>query len=215
MRIDSHRLVGDGIIRRASPNQGEPFAPGAPDTLVMHFTAGDSAAWAIDVLCDPTPDRPVSAHLLVDRDGTVTQLLPFDTIAWHAGRSTWGGRTGFNDFSIGIEIDNAGRLQPQADGFVSWRGSPYAASEAVQATHRNESEPAWWHRYAQPQLEAVEALCGVLVEAYGLRWILGHEEIAPERKEDPGPAFPLDDLRRRLLRAPLERYDDTGGAAAV
>jgi N-acetylmuramoyl-L-alanine amidase len=199
MHIDRHRLVGEDIVHRLSPNQGGIFAAGTPDTLILHFTAGDGAQWAIDKLCDPTPGGRVSAHLVVDRDGTVTQLLPFDTVAWHAGASDWGGRTGFNNFSLGIEIDNAGRLQPQGDHFVSWRGHPYAAEDALLETHRNEQQPSWWHRYPPAQLDVVTDLCSLLTETYRMRYILGHEEIAPQRKQDPGPAFPLDELRQRLL----------------
>lgn len=206
MRIDSHRLVGEGISHSPSPNQGGPFASGTADALILHFTAGDGAQWAIDKLCDPTPGDRVSAHLVVGRDGEVTQLLPFDTIAWHAGDSTWGGRTGFNNFSLGIEIDNAGRLQPQGDHFVSWKGSQYAAADAVQGVHRNETEPSWWHRYPATQLEVVTSLCELLTSTYSMHWILGHEEISPQRKQDPGPAFPLDDLRQRLLAAPMASY---------
>jgi N-acetylmuramoyl-L-alanine amidase len=208
MRIENHRLVE--AAWHESPNQGGPFPTGAPDTLILHYTAGDTAAWAIDKLSDPTAGARVSAHLVVARDGGVTQLLPFDTIGWHAGRSSWGGRTAFNHFSLGIEIDNAGRLTPDGDGFVNWRGLPYDRADAVQAVHRHESEAAWWHSYPAEQLRVVEALSRLLVETYGLRWILGHEEIAPDRKDDPGPAFPLDELRQRLLPGPLADYPDAG-----
>jgi len=215
MRIDSHRLVGDRIIQALSPNQGGLFALGTADTLILHFTAGDGAKWAIDKLCDPTPGDRVSAHLVVGREGEVTQLLPFDTIAWHAGASTWGGRTNFNNFSLGIEIDNAGRLQPQGDHFVSWKGSQYAADEAVQGTHRNETEPSWWHRYPAAQLDVVTRLCELLTGTYSLRRILGHEEISPQRKDDPGPAFPLDELRQRLLPEPLASYEASAAPPPV
>lgn len=199
MRVEGHRLVGAGVHFAPSPNTPGPFAAGAPDTLVLHFTAGDSADWAVGLLRDSTPGRRVSAHLVVGRDGTVTQLLPFDAIAWHAGRSAWGGRQEFNDFSLGIEIDNAGRLRERDGAYLSWLGCAYGPAAAVRAVHRNETEPAWWQRYPALQLEVVESVCRLLVARYGLRWILGHEEIAPGRKDDPGPAFPLDELRGRLL----------------
>ena len=205
MHIDSHRLVGADIVHSLSPNQGGLFAAGTPDTLIVHFTAGASAGWAIEKLCDPTPGARVSAHLVVARDGGITQLLPFDTIAWHAGNSAWGGRTGFNNFSLGLEIDNAGRLQPEGDHFVNWKGQPFPAGEAIVAIHRNESQPSWWHRYPQVQLDVVHDLCRLLTDTYDMRWILGHEEISPQRKDDPGPAFPLDALRQHLL--PLAHYE--------
>jgi N-acetyl-anhydromuramyl-L-alanine amidase AmpD len=58
-------------------------------------------------------------------------------------------------------------------------------------------------RYTEVQLRVVDELCGLLVAAYGITQILGHEEIAPGRKIDPGPAFPLDEMRRRLLPSPV------------
>lgn len=54
---------------------------------------------------DAVADLRVSAHLLVRRDGSVTQFVPFDRRAWHAGRSSWQGRAECNDFSIGIELE--------------------------------------------------------------------------------------------------------------
>lgn len=210
MRITDHRL--SDVAWRESPNQGERFVTGQPDTLVLHFTAGDTAQWAIDTLCDPTPGSRVSSHLVIGRDGAITQLLPFDTIGWHAGRSAWSGRSEFNQFSLGIEIDNAGRLQPDGAGFVSAKGGYYDRSEVVQATHRHESEPGYWHRYPAAQLQQVESVSRALVQTYNLRWIVGHDEIAPDRKEDPGPAFPMAALRARLLGAPMSHYD---GAVAL
>ena len=200
MRIENHRLAGARQV--PSPNQGGRFSAGAPDTLILHFTACDDPDLAIRVLSDPTPGRRVSAHLVVSRDGDVTQLLPFDTIGWHAGRSAWSGREEFNRMSLGVEIDNPGRLEERGEGvLVSRLGRVYGPEEAVLAVHRNESEPAWWLRYPRGQREVVEALSALLVAEYGLRWILGHEEIAPGRKDDPGPAFPLDELRSRILGA--------------
>ena len=76
MNIVNHRLENVDYIE--SPNQGGPFAPGALDSIIVHYTAGADSASAIQTLCDV--DRQVSAHLVVDRNGTVTQLLPFNVI---------------------------------------------------------------------------------------------------------------------------------------
>jgi N-acetylmuramoyl-L-alanine amidase len=200
MRIEGNRVTGDGTRWRESPNQGGPFAPGELDTIVLHYTAGANAESAIETLSDP--ERQVSAHLVVARDGQVTQLVPFDRIGWHAGMSRWGLREGFNRYSLGIEVDNAGQLTYRDGVYTSWFGQLYPESEVVWAVHRNQVRPTPWHRYPREQLRVVEVLCRLLIEAYGIRHILGHEEIAPERKVDPGPAFPLDSLRGRLLTGP-------------
>jgi N-acetylmuramoyl-L-alanine amidase len=146
------------------------------------------------------PEVKASAHLVVGRQGEIYQLVPFDTVAWHAGRSSWQGRSGYNKYAIGIEIDNAGRLEPNGNGgFVSWFNKLYQAEEVIEATHRNETRSTFWHRYTEPQIEGVFELCRLLSRTYPIREILGHEEIAPQRKIDPGPAFPLDRLRDTLL----------------
>ena len=202
MEIDlNHRLKGVNYIE--SPNQGGPFAPDALDTIIIHFTATASAAAAIHTLCDDKRENKVSAHLVVARDSAVTQLLPFDIIGWHAGVSQWGTRSGFNKYAIGIEIDNAGQLCERDGCYESWFGQIYPPEQVVRGVHRNQSVASYWHRYTSEQLAVVEAICAALIQCYGIQHILGHEEIAPSRKVDPGPAFPLDSMRTRLCSQPL------------
>jgi N-acetylmuramoyl-L-alanine amidase len=203
MRIKDHRLAG-GVFRE-SPNQGGAYEAGVLDTIVLHYTAGANAESAIRTLSDV--ERKVSSHLVVGRDGAVTQLLPFNVVGWHAGVSKWGDRESFNQYSIGIEIDNAGQLEEKDGQYVSWFGRVYPAEEVVRGVHRNQTQPTYWHRYCDEQLQVVEELCALLVAEYDLRHILGHEEIAPGRKIDPGPAFPLDDFRARLLAKPVLAAD--------
>jgi len=145
VRIRDHRLSGDGVQHADSPNRGGPFGPGDLDTIIIHYTAGANAQSAIDTLCDT--ERKVSAHLVVARDGTVTQLLPFDTVGWHAGKSTWQSRGGLNDYSIGIEVDNPGRLQRRGGNYLSWFGKAYGEEDVVEAVHRNESASSYWHSF--------------------------------------------------------------------
>ena len=197
MKIEGHHLAGDRIAHQWSPNHSGVYAAGVPDTIILHYTACASAASAVRILTDTK--RKVSAHLVVDRDGSITQLLPFDTIGWHAGRSRWGDRTEFNACSVGVEIDNAGRLHERDGRLFTWFEREIDSAEAVQGVHRNETETCWWHRFPDPQLAVVEKLCRLLVDTYPVGLILGHEEVAPQRKIDPGPAFPLDEIRQRVL----------------
>jgi N-acetylmuramoyl-L-alanine amidase len=201
MRIENHRLVGEGVRHIESPNRGGTYAESELDTIVIHFTAGSSVEGAIETLC--SSERKVSAHLVIGRDGAVAQLLPFDVIGWHAGVSKWGEREGFNKYSIGFEIDNAGQLREEDGKYISWFGQEYPEEEVVSGVHRNQTQLTYWHSYTATQLQTVEALCLLLIEEYGIKHILGHEEIAPDRKVDPGPAFPLDAWRARLLPGPL------------
>jgi N-acetylmuramoyl-L-alanine amidase len=89
-----------------SPNFGERCNVSAPDMLIMHYTAMESAQAACDWLCSPQSE--VSAHYLIDETGMVTQMVAEEHRAWHAGRSFWQGETDINSRSIGIEISNMG-----------------------------------------------------------------------------------------------------------
>lgn len=208
MKIEDHHLVAESQAEKLhlerSPNHGGKYPAGKPDTIVIHYTAGRNAQSAVKTLM--RPGSGVSAHLVMAREGDIYQLVPFDTVAWHAGPSTYAGRIGLNKYSIGIEIDNAGPLTRTGDGnFAAWFGGSYAAADAIEGVHRNEQVSRFWHRFSEIQIEQVEEICALLIAKYGITTIVGHEEIAPGRKNDPGPAFPLDKLRNRLL---LERRSD-------
>ncbi len=198
MEVNNHKLSADNVEWRESPNQGGKLENGLPDSVIIHYTAGSSAESSVRSLSNPK--QKVSAHLVVGTKGEIYQLVPFDTVAWHAGRSSWKNRSRYNKYSIGIEIDNAGILTPNGNGrFLSWFNRVYSEDEVVRATHRNESTAKYWHRYTEEQIEAVFDICETLCDTYPIKEVLGHEEISPSRKTDPGPAFPLDKLRLRLF----------------
>ncbi|MBC7850632.1 MAG: N-acetylmuramoyl-L-alanine amidase, partial [Chitinophagaceae bacterium] len=119
MKIVKHILHGnDGkpVNFVATPNKGGLFAGTFPSYLVMHYTAATTANSAINWFANK--NAKASAHLLIARDGTVTQFAPFNTITWHAGDSQWTGLIGLNRYSIGIELVNAGRLQKTGNNYV-------------------------------------------------------------------------------------------------
>lgn len=197
MRISNkHFLEGNGIVQMSCPKNNEKFAAGLPDTIVIHYTAGRDAESAAKFLCS---EVKASAHLVIGRDGKVFQLVAFNTISWHAGVSSYGSRQGLNKYSIGIELDNAGILQKTGNEYKAWFGRSYPENDVIQATHRNESQPAYWHTYSEIQIEICRQICELLISRYKINLIVGHEEIAPGRKRDPGPAFPLDKFREKLL----------------
>lgn len=76
------------------------------DTIVLHHTALKSSEEVFKIFKNPKLE--VSSHYLIDRDGTIFQFVEEEEKAWHAGVSFWGNRTGINDYSIGIELDNNG-----------------------------------------------------------------------------------------------------------
>jgi len=197
MEIKDHFIQGDNVKQFVkSPNHSGEFEKGLPDTVIVHYTAGPFKP-ALNTLTNPRVRA--SAHLIVDRDGSVTQLVPFNIIAWHAGKSSYGNRVGLNSFSIGIEIVNSGPLTKSGNVYRSWFGSAFNPSDVIEATHRNETKPRYWHTYTEEQILVVQEICQLLIDVYNVKFILGHEEIAPMRKQDPGPAFPLDRLRSKLL----------------
>jgi N-acetylmuramoyl-L-alanine amidase len=208
MKIRDHRLYREDdtpLDYRASPNRGGELRP---SYLIIHYTAGRSAPSSVSWLCNPT--AKASAHLVIGRDGSVTQLVPFNVVAWHAGTSSWrqdGARlTGLNNYSIGIELDNPGRLVRQGSRWRSLSlGTQYEESEAILATHKHETEACGWCLYPAVQLEAAFEVATLLHANYHLKDVLGHDDIAPGRKSDPGPAFPMESFRSRLFG----RADDT------
>lgn len=204
MIIENNKLDRQSCEFVESPNNSGKFTESLPDTIVIHYTAGSSADSSVATLVNPRVKA--SAHLVIGRDGSATQLVPFDTIAWHAGKSAWADRAGLNKYSIGIELDNAGRLTKAGDQYTSWFGRTYPQEEVVRAVHRNEEQPSYWHRFTEDQITRTYEICSLLIEQYDIKTILGHEEISPGRKVDPGPAFPLDKLRDKLLHS--DRRDE-------
>ncbi|MEX0769199.1 MAG: N-acetylmuramoyl-L-alanine amidase [Balneolaceae bacterium] len=199
MEISQHTLKSDFADFEKTDKTSGTFNSGLPDTVVIHYTAGSNALSTIHTFKES--GIQASAHVVVDSDGNLTQMVPFNEIAWHAGKSSWHDRSGLNRYSIGIEIVNAGKLVKSGDTYQSWFGRTYPEEEVIKAVHRNEDQPSYWHRYNEKQIDAVFNLCKTLMSAYDIRFILGHEEISPGRKIDPGPAFPLDKVRDRLLHA--------------
>jgi N-acetylmuramoyl-L-alanine amidase len=141
-----------------SPNFDERPAPKI-DHLVLHYTGMQTAAAAVERLCDPV--ARVSSHYMVDEDGTVYCLVEERNRAWHAGISYWRGVRGLNDRSVGIEIVNPGH---------EWGYRPFPAV----------------------QMAAVLELCAGILKRHPIpdRNVVGHSDIAPDRKQDPGELFP-------------------------
>ena len=99
----------------------------------------------------------VSAHILIERNGSLIQFVPFNKCAWHAGQSNYAGRDRCNDFSIGIELK--GSIKEE---------------------------------FTNDQYSVLNDLLDLLKKEYGDMDVVGHSEIAPNRKNDPGPYFNWD-----------------------
>ena len=207
MRIKNHLLFNDDgsqVNFIATPNKGGRYTP---EYLVMHYTAVTTAQSTKNWF--QNPNAQASAHLLIERDGTITQFAPFNIVTWHAGKSGWKGLNGLNNFSIGIEMVNGGRLMQSGGKWVcpvDLKNVPDA--EVVLATHKNESKEAAWHEYTSEQLEAAIEIAALLVRTYSLKDVVGHDDIAPLRKSDPGPAFPMGSFRSKAMGRQDETIDE-------
>ncbi|MCW8916070.1 MAG: N-acetylmuramoyl-L-alanine amidase [Magnetovibrio sp.] len=141
-----------------SPNYND-RPDGLPiDMLVLHYTGMETCEAALERLCDK--DAQVSAHYLIDEDGTVHRLVDEDKRAWHAGVAWWRGSTDVNSRSIGIELVNPGHE-------FGYRPFPEA------------------------QMLALEGLAKSILKRHSIppRNVVGHSDVAPTRKQDPGELF--------------------------
>jgi N-acetylmuramoyl-L-alanine amidase len=160
--------------------------------LVFHFTAGASAVSSVN-FWRTKEARGAEAHIVVDRDGTIYQIRPFNQSADHAGRSRWiDPKTGrehsqLNRCSIGIEMANGGESRSLRDR--------YSKLPPVKARHKNGGPVVEWEAYTSAQIAVAKELAAVLVARYNLDDVVGHDDIAPARKNDPGPAFPMREVR--------------------
>jgi N-acetylmuramoyl-L-alanine amidase len=123
------------------------------DTIILHFTEV-SFDQALKILCDP--EKKVSSHYLIHKNGTIYNLVDEEKQAWHAGKSYWKGRESLNDYSIGIELDNNGHEE-----------------------------------YTKNLMHSLILLCNHLIKQHDIKPhnIIGHSDIAPDRKVDPGRLF--------------------------
>ena len=172
LEVDAASGVLRGVRQFESPNHDARPEGMECDLIVVHgisLPPGTFGGPWIDYLftnvlpADAHPyfatisNRKVSSHLLVRRDGEITQYVNFNDRAWHAGQSNYAGREACNDFSIGVELEGADT-------------TPYADVQY------------------QVLANIVAALCRAYPTLSPAR-LVGHSDIAPGRKTDPGPAF--------------------------
>lgn len=166
-----------GATWRASPNFGPRRGGRAIDAIVLHYTGMASGPAAEDWLCDPASG--VSAHYLVHEDGRTVQMVREGMRAWHAGEGAWRGERDMNSASVGVEIVNAGHRDWPAEGD--------GAGERAKGDVLAPLDP-----FPDAQLAALVRLCRGVMARHGVppERVLGHSDLAPARKRDPGEAFP-------------------------
>ena len=154
------------FVEAPSPNYDQ-RRPHAPiDILLIHYTGMQSAGAALERLTDP--EAKVSCHYLIDEDGTLYRLVAEAHRAFHAGVSFWAGERDINSRSIGIELVNPGH-------------------------------EFGYRAFAQAQIETLKALALELLDRHRditPARVLGHSDVAPLRKQDPGVLFPWAELAK-------------------
>lgn len=189
--------------------QREPIGTGdhlEPLFVVIHYTEGYSADSSISGW--RAANNGILAHVVIDRDGKVFQCRPFNQSCMHAGKSrlrhpqTDKLFDGLNSCSIGIEIANTG--DGGDENLHERLQKLFPQAEIVTARHRNidlsgsnaaEHKRTQWETYPKAQLDSVFGLVKLLMTKYQLVDITGHDCVAYERKTDPGPTFPMEELR--------------------
>jgi AmpD protein len=184
LQVDLESGLLRGARQIASPNFDSRPAGVETDLIVVHgisLPPGEFGGPWIDRLFTntlPPQQHPyfaevaplrVSSHLVLDRDGKVTQYVRFTDRAWHAGKSVYKQREACNDYSVGVELEGTDTL-------------PYAAAQYGALA------------------EVVAALCAAYPRLSARR-LVGHSDIAPGRKTDPGPAFDWPRARRLIASA--------------
>ncbi|HCS7219066.1 TPA: N-acetylmuramoyl-L-alanine amidase AmiD [Escherichia coli] len=146
---------------------------------VIHYTADD-----FDSSLATLTDKQVSSHYLVpavppryNGKPRIWQLVPEEELAWHAGISAWRGATRLNDTSIGIELENRG-----------WQKS---------------AGVKYFAPFEQAQIQALIPLAKDIIARYHIKPenVVAHADIAPQRKDDPGPLFPWQQLAQQGIGA--------------
>ena len=112
----------------------------------------------------------VSSHYMIKNNGDIIIMVPDLYISWHAGKSRWKNLNSLNKYSIGIEISNPG--------------------------HRFD-----YKKFSNAQIKSILKLCKFLIKKYKIKPqnILGHSDIAPDRKKDPGEKFPWQFLAKKKI----------------
>lgn len=160
------------------------------DYILMHYTGGPSVRSAHNTY--QLRKTNVSWHITIARDGTIYQLHDFRKRCWHAGISNWrkpNGRDtgGLNKWAIGIELIAGGPLKKINGKWYAWWQEKTLRHHIPDDEVYIDDRGRGWHNITDAQIKACHNIIPVIKKQYKCVDILGHEEVSPRRKVDPGP----------------------------
>ena len=184
LKIENGFIVGKNTKYQISYNAKNRIDNNELNTIVLHCAFSPNINATARFLSDTINGR-ASAHLLIDRDGSVIQQVPFNFQSFHAGRE-------FNNKSIGIEFINLGQLTLANGLYKTLYG------KVIDRNNVDYSKSGvYWEKYTSQQIEKALEICKLLFEEYNIKYIVGHNEI-DKNKIDPGPFFPIDKFKSLL-----------------
>jgi hypothetical protein len=205
------------------------YSNGFPKGMVVHFTAGRSRGGVLRnkktnaeqglQSVNSAVKKGSYAYFVLDRDGNVYQNFPLDRWGYHAGKSSWKGLSGtVSNELVGIEIMNAGKMEDKRDGeYYAWftgsRDTPFSEDEVRHIKKKTDNQQkGTYQKYSEAQEEALLELVMWLKrsrpEVFDLDLVVGHDEVSPGRKNDPGGSLSMTmpDFRSKIKETYKGRY---------
>lgn len=168
-----------------------------PQGVVIHYTVSDN----LDATVEFFQKNEVDIHFLIGKDGSLVQMVPCNRQAAHAGESSWNGLKFLNQYFLGIEVVCLGPLQKTKTGFSDGYDRPYRGTPRDKLMLGNR----FWDPFTPSQEQALREIVGWMLASYKfpVSNIVGHHEIAPTRKIDPGGSLSvsMDEFRKSFMKA--------------
>jgi len=186
---ENKKWIPFAIVGTSGAKRGQ-YAQSYPRGLVVHWTAGHRNGLTLgnELMRDTG-----MLYLIGDKDGNLGQSDPLTHHGYHAGVSSHKFASGYvSDEYAGLELQAAGNLTKKADGYYSWFGTRIPEAEWVAAVRNENIAAGVYHIYTQAQMMLIRRLCAWLYlnnpTVFSPDRVVGHDEVSPGRKSDPGGA---------------------------